>query len=309
MGRGVIAGLGALLAMGLAAPALAAASGDWVLEVKPIANPAEPPAVPLPVTNPQANPAQEGWSVWGEGDRMVYNVVAPELVPIPPAPGTPDKAPAVILVPGGGFLYLSIDNEGYRVAPRLAPLGVRVFILKYRTLPAGDSFAAFRQGLIDIFQTGKGSVRIGADVPYAAADAAAAVRMVRARAAEWHVDPARIGLVGFSAGAITVLAEAQAAKAEDRPDFLGMIYGPTQQAAVPANPPPLFAALSADDRFFRGQDLGLWHAWRQAGGKIEGHLYSAGGHGYASYPAGNTSDAWLDQLSLWLKVNGFAGKR
>lgn len=306
--KGVLAIMAAGLVAMAASPA-AAAPGDWVLEVTPIARPAEPAAVPLPVANPRDNPAHEGWAQQNPNERMVYNVVEPVLVPIAPDPATGDHAPAVILAPGGGFLTLMIDGEGYRVASRLAALGVRVFVLKYRTLPVGDNFPAFRQALIDVFQTGKGSGRIGADIPYAAADASAAVRMVRARAAEWHVDPARIGLVGFSAGAVTVLAQAQAAKGDDRADFLGMIYGPTQLTTVPANPPPLFAAISADDRFFKGQDLGLFHAWRQAGGSVEAHLYSGGGHGYASSPSGATSDAWFDQLVLWMKVSGFVPKR
>ena len=62
------------------------------------------------------------------------------------------------------------------------------------------------------------------------------MKLVRARAAEWHVDPNKVGIVGFSAGAMTVLATVQQAKGPARPDFVGMIYGPTQTATVPANP-------------------------------------------------------------------------
>jgi acetyl esterase/lipase len=294
----------ALAALGLAllARAAVAAPGDWVKDVLAIPAPAEPAAVDLPVANPRPGPAREGWAQQTPDQRLVYNVGRPVLIPVPgPRGAATGAAPAVILVPGGGFEFLSMDNEGYDVAKRLAPLGVRVFILKYRTLPIEGGFAGFQAALVQTFVKGAPAGSLQADVPYAVADTLAAVRMVRARATEWGVDPARIGLVGFSAGAITVLAATEAASGEARPDFVGMIYGPTQTAPVPAHAPPLFAAIAADDRFFGKQDLGLLHAWRQSGAPVELHLYSAGGHGFASHPTGATSDAWFEEFTLWLK--------
>ena len=292
---------GALVAVLCAAPALAA-PGDWVNAVLPVDDPPRMAAIDLPVSLPRANPAREGWAQQAPDQRLVYNVATPQILPWPSSLPTGVVAPAVLLVPGGGYQFLAMDNEGFDVARRLDRLGVRVFIVKYRTLPLPDGFAAFKAAIAATFQRG---VRPTADNrPYAVADTQAAIRMVRARAGAWRVDPARVGILGFSAGAITVLATTQANAADARPDFVGMIYGPTAGTGVPPHAPPLFSAIAADDRFFRDQDLSLLHAWRTAGGSVEFHLYSAGGHGFASQPNGTTSDAWFDQYALWLKDTG-----
>lgn len=290
----------ALLAAGLAlaGPALAV-PGDWVLGVEPVATPVQPGAVDLPVSAASDNPGHEAWARQDPRQRMVYNVSRPQLLPWPSNLPKTRTAPAVLLVPGGGFQYLAMDNEGFDVARRLDRQGVRVFIVKYRTAPVADSFAGFKAAITATFMRGE-KVPLNM-LPLAVADTQAAIRMVRGRAAEWHVDPARIGILGFSAGALTVLAATQANAPDARPDFVGMVYGPTAGTDVPPHAPPLFSAIAADDRFFKGQDLSLIHAWRQAGSPVELHLYSAGGHGFASQQRGTTSDAWFDQFALWLK--------
>lgn len=225
----------------------------------------------------------------------------------PPASGEPAR-PTVILVPGGGFEFLAIDNEGFHVAERLRRLGVRVFILKYRSLALLDGFPGFRAAIGATFageSRAAGPIDIMQDIPIALADVQAAVRAVRLDAARLGADPHRIGLLGFSAGALATLAATQAEAAGARPDFVGLIYSPTRAAPVPRNAPPLFDALAADDRFFGKDDLGLIEAWRRSGASVEFHLYSAGGHGFASQPQGTTSDAWFDQFALWLKASRF----
>jgi len=295
------------LGFGLVAP-VAAAPGDWVNAVVSVAKPAEPPAVALPVANALNNPAPEAWAQQDPRERLIYNVSQPTLTPMPASMGGTAAQAAVILIPGGGFQFLAMDNEGYDVASRLAPLGVRVFILKYRTQPVGDGIAAFKAAIADTFQHGGGAQERARIAPLAVADAQAAIRLVRANAVQWHVDPARIGILGFSAGAMTVLGALQADLPDARPDFAGMIYGPTQSDTVPAKAPPLFAAIAADDRFFGGQDLSLIHNWRKSGASVELHLFSAGGHGFASQPHGTTSDMWFDEYALWLKDKGYAAR-
>ena len=216
---------------GLGGMALAAAAavsspaqadpGDWVYGVSAIPNPVEPLAVALPVAHQRALVTAEGWAADGPVSRYAYNVGTPSLVPIPATLGGDAAAPAIILVPGGGFLFLSMDNEGYQVAERLAPYGVRVFVLKYRTQPMAGGYAGFREELIGSFRKMKPTRDLTEAIPYAAADTEEAVKLVRARAAEWHVDPKRVGIVGFSAGAMTVLATAQQATGAARPDFPG----------------------------------------------------------------------------------------
>jgi len=302
--------LGWIGAVALAAmPGLAgAAPGDWVKQVQPVAAPDQAGAVALPVgaSALMRPPAPEGWARQDAHQRFVYNVAQPSLVPWAGTVPSDAVAPAVILVPGGGFAFLAMDNEGFDVARRLDRLGVRVFILKYRTLPIAGGFNGLIATLGQIFVKGAPQADIERDLPDAVADTQAAIRMVRSHAAAWHVDPARVGILGFSAGAITTLGTLQANAADARPDFAGMIYGPTATAPVPANAPPLFAAIAADDRFFGHQDLGLIDGWRKAGGSVEFHLFSAGGHGFASQHTGTTSDAWFDDYALWLKAQKIA---
>lgn len=295
---GLMAGASACLA----ALGAQAAPGDWVNGVLPIPAPKEPAAFALPTATTLTNPAHEAWAQQDPKQRLVYNVSRPALILMPGGPPADRDAPAVILIPGGGFQFLAMDNEGYDVAKRLAPLGVRVFILKYRTIPLPDSFDGFKAALAATFQRGEGAEERTRQAPYAIADAQSAIRAVREHAREWRIDPERVGVLGFSAGAMTVLGALQANASDARPDFAGMIYGPTQASMVPPNAPPLFAALAADDRFFRSQDFSLIQNWRASGASVELHLYSAGGHGFASQPHGTTSDAWFDQYALWLKA-------
>lgn len=303
---------GIAVALQLTCSPLHAAPGEWVNGVQPVAAPEQPSAVALPVTpapNAAANPAAEGWAQQDPTQRLVYNVSRPTLNPVADSMSGGQANPAVILVPGGGFQFLAMDNEGYDVARRLVPLGVRVFILKYRTQPVSGGFDGFKAAITATFVRGEGEEERRRIIPLAVADTQAAIRMVRARAAQWHVDPARVGILGFSAGAMTVLATTQANAADARPDFVGMIYGPTQSADVPPGAPPLFAAIAADDRFFKAQDLSLIHNWRMSGGSVEFHLFSGGGHGFASHPNGTTSDGWFDEFVLWLKARHITSAR
>src|SRR6185437_5078068 len=95
------------------------------------------------------------------------------------------------------------------------------------------------------------------------ADARAAFALIRKRSAEWHVDPNRIGMVGFSAGATLTLATTTAG-GEAKPAFIGNIYGPLTPVTVPAEAPPLFIALAADDPFFANAGYGLIDSWKAA---------------------------------------------
>ncbi|MDE2306154.1 MAG: alpha/beta hydrolase fold domain-containing protein [Gammaproteobacteria bacterium] len=288
-----------------------AAPGDWVNSVRPIQSPKTPNAIALRVVTPTGSAAgasaAEAWAAW-PGHRMVYNISKPKLVPIATAARAGGKpAATIIVVPGGGFEYLEIDNEGYDVARRLARLGLRVFLLEYRTLPMPDGFASLHAALVQTFIKGVGTDKLVRDMPFAVADTQAAIRMVRSHAKAWKIDPARIGILGFSAGAMTVLATAQANAADARPDFVGMLYGPTRKTFVPPHAPPLFAALAADDRFFGKDDFGLIEQWRNSGASVEFHLFSAGGHGFASQPNGTTSDGWFGEYVRWLRAQKIVG--
>ena len=124
------------------------------------------------------------------------------------------------------------------------------------------------------------------------ADARAAFALIRKRSAEWRVDPHRIGMVGFSAGAMLTMATTLAGE-DAKPAFIGNIYGPLAPLTVPADAPPLFIALAADDPFFANGGYGLIDSWRAAKRPVEFHLYEQGGHGFGMYPKETTSKGWF----------------
>src|SRR4029079_9587773 len=102
------------------------------------------------------------------------------------------------------------------------------------------------------------------------ADANAAFALVRANAAKWHVDPDRVGMIGFSAGAMLTMATTLSSS-EAKPAFIGNISGPLPAVDVPADAPPLFIALAADDPLFGGTNFGLIESWHQAKHPVEFH--------------------------------------
>lgn len=270
-----------------------------------IARPDLPGAIPL---RPAIKGApMEQWETRGEQGRAVRNVVDPVLIPVLPSP---DKATgaAMIVAPGGGFRFLSIDNEGFRVAQFLAQHGIAAFVLKYRTVPVPRELAAYQTEMSRVMSTRPDDPTPEA-TPEATADAQAAIRLVRSRAGDWGIDPGRVGFVGFSAGAMTALAVGLAPDKAARPDFIAPIYGPVWTRPVPADAPPMFLALALDDPLFAtGQPLPLIQAWRHAGRPIEVHLYGRGGHGFGMTASTAAARMWSDQMLAWMRDMGLLRK-
>jgi len=140
------------------------------------------------------------------------------------------------------------------------------------------------------------------------ADARAAFALVRARAREWHVDPDRVGMIGFSAGAMTTMMTLLAAP-ETKPAFIGPIYGSMEAVPVAPESPPMFAVLAADDPLFAKKGFGVLDSWQSAGRPVEFHLYQAGGHGFGLGKQGTTSTDWFAAFLHWLQVNHFLERR
>lgn len=238
------------------------------------------------------------------GSLQVRNVESATLTPFLPTKAANTGA-AVIVAPGGGFLGLAIEEEGYRVARWLSDHGIAAFVLKYRLLPTPADPAVFRRELVDV-RNGKGtaSFRPPADTPAEAlADAQAAIRQVRANAAAYGIDPARLGMMGFSAGAFTTMSVATRGGPDASLAFIAPIYGRQDAVTVPKSPPPMYVAIASDDFFWTGTS-GLAESWRKAGGKVEFHLYQNGGHGFGMGAAGTTTVDWLDTFQRWLALNG-----
>ena len=139
------------------------------------------------------------------------------------------------------------------------------------------------------------------------ADATAAVDLVRSRAAEWNVDPTKVGMIGFSAGAMLTLSTTLYGK-DVNPAFIGDIYGPLAAVKVPANAPPLFIALAADDPFFANGGFGLIDSWKAAKRPVEFHLFEQGGHGFGMYNKETTSTGWFEAFASWLRMHGYIKK-
>jgi acetyl esterase/lipase len=142
--------------------------------------------------------------------------------------------------------------------------------------------------------------------PLAVADGQQAMKVVRGRAAEWGIDPDRIGMMGFSAGARVTIGVALEHDVESRPNFAAPIYGALwEEIDVPADAPPMFIALANDDELV-GVDpsLTLYRAWRAAHHPVELHIYAGGGHGFGMRKQGLTADSWIEQFGEWLMVQG-----
>lgn len=295
------------LALALAAP-VAAQSGPPPITA--VAAPALPDAIPLYGPQTPGDRATENWGQAPNGDLTVRNVTYPTLQPFLPDPGQATGA-AVVVLPGGGFMMLSYDHEGTRIARTLAARGIAAFVLKYRLFatPAGEAEAAAevsrRIGAAFASPVGPDSLFN----PDARTDAAAALAMVRARADEWHVDPARVGLLGFSAGARTSLMTVLGAETQDQPAFFGYIYGDLASRPVPASAPPMFAARALDDQLYPNGPLDLVRDWQAAGHGTELHLYQHGGHGFGAGQEGTTSTGVLDQFIAWLDSSGWLEDR
>lgn len=293
---------GAILAAACAF-ATGAAAQSWRME--PIPAPVEKDAIPLGTGDVPGAIASESWFAQ-DGMRAVRNVRRATLTPVLPDPAKATGA-AVIVAPGGGFVMLSMDNEGWPVAHWLADHGVAAFVLKYRLTPTPADMPGFQRQLAAVFAGAtKAGLRLDpAPLTLSVADAQAALALVRARAAAWHVDPRRVGLLGFSAGAMTAVGVAVQATLQPQPAFIAPIYGSMDSVAVPPAAPPMFAAMASNDPLFGNRGFGLVEAWQKARRPVEFHLYQKGGHGFGMGAAGTTSGNWKNAFLYWLDTNGF----
>ena len=239
------------------------------------------------------------------GFIAVSNVHNPTITPyLPPA----DKATgvAVVVAPGGGHRLLAISHEGYDVGQWLADHGIAAFVLKYR-LERGTSGANY-------------TVR-----KEALADIQRAIRTIRSRATEWHVNPEVIGVMGFSAGGeLAALAAKQfddgnsdAADAIDRVPckaaFQALVYpGRSYFIAPDKNSPPAFLVCAFDDRRDIAAGLAeVYLRFHDAGVPAELHIYSAGGHGFGIRPKVNERpvNEWPERFVEWLDERGFMAEK
>jgi acetyl esterase/lipase len=257
---------------------------------------------------PGIAPGSETWTqkevdytIGSEHKQMVRNVTRPTLTLYLPDPAKANGT-AIIIAPGGGFRFLSWQNEGTAVAEWLAERGVTAFVLKYRLRDTGESQEDFEKGK-------KPAATTQPDIAaLASADGRQAMKLVRQRAAEWKIAPDRIGFMGFSAGGAVTMGVVMHYDADSRPNFAAPIYGANAEGAIPEDAPPLFILCAADDKGAMPGSVKTFSDWKAAGHSAELHIYSKGGHGFGMSQRGLPVDHWIDRLGDWLDVLMKPGK-
>jgi acetyl esterase/lipase len=223
---------------------------------------------------------------------VIFNVVTPTLTVYLPERGKATGT-GVIIAPGGAFVALAISLESNDVARMLQEKGIAAFVLKYRIMEKrGEGIPAN----MNMDEAGK----------YGIADGIQSLKVVRQHAAEWGVSPDRVGLMGFSAGAMVTSGALLQKDAASRPSFAAMIYGAPfgTMPEISAKLPPMFLAWAQDDQVALQPIVRFYSALTSAGHKPEVHIFSAGGHGFGMRKQGTSSDHWIDAFYYWLEAQG-----
>jgi len=254
-----------------------------------------------------------------EVDNIAYNVSVPTITIFLP-PKEEVNGTAVIICPGGGYHLLVIGREGRDIARAFNKLGVAAFVLKYR-LPDDKTMPDKSTGPLQ--------------------DAQRAIQLIRERAGEWSIDPAKIGIMGFSAGghlASTAGTHFDKALIENkngislRPDFMILVYpvvslsdslghigsreyllgkNPSEkqirlfsnELQVGKSTPPAFIILAGDDTVVKPENsFRFYNALKLNGVSAEMHVYSSGEHGFLKTPP---FDEWFGRCAFWMKSNGW----
>jgi acetyl esterase/lipase len=283
------------------------------------------PLWPGPPPGAPARPIKPDWTMNNSPpnrELWIRGVTMPEVHVYRPARA---DGSSLLVFPGGGYGFLSVQNEGLDPAERFNAERTTVFVLTYRLPPEGWSDRSL----------------------VALQDAQRAMRLIRARAGDFRIDPARLGVLGFSAGghlaadlavshADPVYRPLDAADSQSaRPAFVGLVYpvisldpkktlgdsqtnllGPSPSpqlvaarspsARVSAQTPPSFLAAALDDGLVLSPNGLEWiEACRASKASVEAHLFAQGGHGFGLHlPKDNPGSRWPDLFALWMRQHG-----
>ena len=265
--------------------------------------PAEIPLWPNAAPGSEGKPTKETVTTSASGELSVSGIHNPSITPYIPAKDTATGL-AILVIPGGGHRVLAITHEGYNVAEWLRDRGIAAFVLKHRLAREAES-----------------TYKIEVE---SYADTRRAMQLIRSRAAEWGIDPARVGALGFSAGgelvtAVSTRFDAGNAAAADplerqnsKPAFQALIYPGRSGDILPTkDSPPAFLAAAYNDR----QDIseGLAEAYlrfKRAGVPAELHIYGTGGHGFGQRTTNKRPvGQWMVRFEEWLAESGFLRRR
>ncbi len=241
----------------------------------------------------------------------VKDITRPQLHVFQPA-ADKRNGTAVLIFPGGGYSYVVTDKEGSEAAAWLNEMGITAFVVHYRTKPSKTPPARMNAALPPFSER-------------PLQDGQRALSLVRKRAAEWDVNPDRIGVIGFSAGGqaavlVTTRFETRSYKGQDatdqiscRPDFSLLIYpwrlldektGALRDVIpVTKNTPPTFMAHAHNDSATPLSSIQFYTALKKNGVPAELHIYETGGHGYGMRPVENSNIAtFINRAEDWLRL-------
>jgi acetyl esterase/lipase len=257
---------------------------------------------------PNGAPGSEGKTgaenlrITDQGDHVISGVNKPSITPYLPS-ADKNTGAAIIIAPGGGHSELWITHEGYNPAKWFREQGIATFVLKYRLAREKNStYTIDKDELADIQR---------------------AIRLVRSRAKEWHLDTAKIGVMGFSAGGeLAALAAMRYSQSDpnasdpidresDKPNFQALIYpGNISRFEVSKNSPPVFIAGGYKDRQDISEGMAeLYLKYKKAQVPAELHIYENVGHGFGIRATNTGAVAeWPRQVKLWLRDIGMISK-
>lgn len=245
-----------------------------------------------------------------DGIWRVGNVATPTMQ-VYPAPADKNTGAAVVVCPGGGYNILAITHEGEQVCEWLNSIGVTGILLKYR-VPRREGLEKHHAPLQDVQR---------------------AISLTRGKAAEWKIDPKKIGVLGFSAGghlATMALTAYDAPRTYPtkpevdgvscRPDFGILIYPAylkseadpnalSPEIKVTKDTPPVFMTIAHGDKSFVEGNALLYLALQRAGVSAELHIFAKGGHGFGMKKINEEVEKWPGFAENWMQAMGFLGTR
>ena len=270
-------------------------------------DPGKPLMIDLWPGKPPGDPAEGIEEKFGQGDKGIKRVdstARPNIAVYRPAKDK-DTGATIVVCPGGGYRMLAFEHEGTQVAEWLPSIGVTAVLLKYR-VPQ---------------RPGDGENKLPLQ------DAQRALSITRSKAAEWGIDPARIGIMGFSAGG-HLAANAStnydrrayepidaADQAGCRPDFAVLVYPGgvldrqdkdklSAQMRITKDTPASLLVVATDDKGSAPGTLKLFQGLRDAGVSAELHVYASGGHGFGMRKSDQSWGGWTLRCEEWMRSRG-----
>jgi acetyl esterase/lipase len=275
----------------------------WLLSINTLSAEAteEIPLWPNGAPGSEGKVGKEAVRVTADGEHVVSQVHSPSLTPYLPTAGKSTTArTAIIVIPGGGHREMWVDHEGHNLARWLSSRGIVAFVLKYRLAREANSTYTVDE--------------------HALSDTKRAIRLVRSRAQEWKVAPARVGVIGFSAGGELAALSGMRFDAgnkdtadlvereSSRPDFQALIYpGSSAKIVVTKDSPPAFLLCGYKDRPDISQGLAeVYLKFKAAGVPAELHIYASAGHGFGMRDKNHEAfGTWPVRFQEWLTDSGF----